>query len=291
VKSERKFAMNATNSLHKRITILIAVVLTLGFLIPNAPAFAKQDEIAIVGVPALNLRTGPSLENGVLQVIHLGDQVSILDQSEDLLWARVQLESGTRGWVYRQYLQSISEANSQVLLDGLRLRVGPGFTSRTIQLLSKGQELDLTGRSQQSDWLLVRLPNGTTGWVFGVYVSTSINVASLPVAEASGGPDGSGGSETRTSVVVTIKENQAFVDVKGYPTSQDIVASLGLPGKSPDLKVASGTTKADGSARLSFPMPTEWSNGKPVNQDHLVLQVSLKDGSHRISVDVVYLHY
>lgn len=283
--------MNATNSLRKRITILIAVILSLSILIPNVAAFAQQDEIAVVGVPALNLRTGPSLEGKILQVIHLGDSVTILDQSEDLLWARVQLETGTRGWVYQQYLQSINEANSQVLLDGLRLRVGPGFASRTIRLLSKGQELSLLGRSQQGDWLLARLPNGTTGWVFGVYVSTGIDVASLPVAEASGGPDGSGGSDTRTSVVVTIKENQAFVDVKGFPASQEIVASLGLPGKSPDLKVASDTTKTDGSARLSFSMPTEWSNGKPVDQDHLVLQVSLKDGSHRISVDVVYLHY
>jgi hypothetical protein len=109
---------------------------------------------------------------------------------------------------------------------------------------------------------------------------SGVDIASLPVSEASGGPDGSGRPEPRNSVIVAIQGDQAVVDVRGFPASKEIVAHLGLPGKSPDLKVASGVTRSDGSARLSFEMPGEWSNGVPVTQDNLVLRLRQPESRH-----------
>ncbi len=178
-----------------------------------------------------------------------------------------------------------------MLLEGLRLRAGPGFAYRTYRELSKGQALTLIGRSLRNDWLLAQLPNGVTGWVFTPYVLSDTNINDLPVAEASGGPDGSTRPEPQTKVVVSIQDNRAFVDITGFPASQEISVYLGLPGKSPDIKVATGLTKADGFAALSFSMPEAWSDGKPITQDNLALKVNATDGSASLTIPIVYIRY
>jgi uncharacterized protein YraI len=289
--SERKNTMVPQKFTHKSLILLLLTALLLSAFIPMTQASAKESEFAVVTVPALNLRSGPSLDYEILRVLPRGQQLSILDLSKDGLWTRVSLAEGVQGWVYSRFISTIGETDAQVLLDGLNLRTGPGFGYRTIRQLSKGQALTVTGRSLQSDWLSVRLPNGTGGWVFSAYILTNLDVAALPVSEAYGGPDGSSQQQPQPSVLVSIRENQAFVDVRGFPASQEISASLGLPGKSSDLRVANGTTNADGSAQLSFSMPAKWSNGTAVKQDHLILQVSAKDGSISLKVDLVYLRY
>ena len=283
--------MARQKSLNTWLILSLLSVLVLSALVPATQAAAKTDEPASVTVPALNLRSGPGLDYEILRVLSQGQQLAVLDRSENGLWAKVSLEEDIEGWVYAQYISPTGETDGQVLVEGLSLRTGPGFGYRTVRQLSKGQELALTGRSQQSDWLAVRLPNGVGGWVFNTYVLTDLDISALPVSEAYGGPNGSNQQPAGRSVIVSIRENQAFVDVSGFPASEAIVAFLGRPGKSPDLKVASGSTNADGSARLSFPMPARWSNGAPVNQDELSLQVSTKDGSTSLKVILVYLRY
>jgi uncharacterized protein YraI len=282
--------MVANKSIYRSLILLSLTALLVSAFLPITQAAAKTNELAIVTVPALNLRSGPGLEYAILRVLPQGQQLAVLDRSENDLWAKVSLAEGPEGWVYDRYISAVRDG-AEVLVEGLSLRTGPGFGYRTVRQLSKGQALTLTGRSQQSDWLAVRLPNGTGGWVFSTYVLTDLDISTLPVSEAYGGPDGSGQQPSGRSVIVSIRENQAFVDVRGFPASHEITARLGLPGKSADLKVAAGSTKADGSARLSFSMPAKWSNGAPVNQDELTLQVSTKDGSTSVKVILVYLRY
>lgn len=269
--------------------MLWALGLFFGSLIPLSLVTAKGEELAVVAVPALNLRAGPGLDYKVLAVLSQGQELTLLELSQDARWYQVRLGHGSEGWVYSRYVLPLEEGNARVLLDGLNLRAGPGFTYRAIKKLSKGQEVTVTGRSLQSDWLLIRLSSGIAGWVYYPYISSGADIASLPVSEAAGGPDGSGRPEPRTSVVVAIQNDKAVVDVRGFPAAKEIVANLGLPGQSPDLKVASGATRSDGSARLSFQMPGEWSNGVPITQDNLVLQVRAVDASASLNVEIVYL--
>ena len=281
--------MRKQNWIRNGTYLLLALGLFFGSLIPLSLVAAKGEELAVVAVPGLNLRAGPGLDYKVVTVLSQGQELTLLELSQDGRWYKVRLGHGSEGWVYSQYILPLEEGNAQVLLDGLNLRAGPGFTYRALKQLSKGQEVTVIGRSLQSDWLLLRLSSGIAGWVYYPYILPGVDIASLPVSEASGGPDGSGRPEPRTTVVVAIQSDQAVVDVRGFPASKELVAHLGLPGKSPDLKVANGVTRSDGSARLSFQMPGEWSNGVPVTQDNLVLQVRALDGSASLTVDVVYL--
>ena len=49
--------------------------------------------------------------------------------------------------------------------------------------------LEILGRSENLEWLLVRLSTGTQGWIFAQYVNTPVSVAGLPLREAYGGPE------------------------------------------------------------------------------------------------------
>jgi uncharacterized protein YgiM (DUF1202 family) len=277
--------------IRKSVMLFFVLALLLIPAIPKARVYAKEADIAIVSVPALNLRSGPGLDYKVLRILPQGERVSIFDRSNDDQWAEVQLEDGAQGWVYNQYISPLGDSDSQVLLEGLKLRAGPGFGYRTIRQLSKGQELDLVGRSLQRDWLLARLPDGKSGWVFAAYILTDANLAYLPVSEASGGPDGSGPPEPKNQVLVAIQNDLAVVDLSGFPTSEEISVYLGLPGNPADSRVASGTTSANGSARLTFTIPNEWSNGKAITQDNLLLQVRATDSSANITIPLVYIRY
>lgn len=283
--------MSDQRIIRKSIMLLFVLGLLLGPIIPEVQVYAREGEVAIVAVPALNLRSGPGLDYRILRILPQGEQLSVLDLSDDELWAEVQLENSTQGWVYNQYISPLGEGDSQVLLEGLQLRAGPGFGYHAIKQLSKGQEVTLLGRSLQRDWLLARLPDGTTGWVFSAYILTDLSLASLPVSEASGGPDGSSRPEPKNQVLVSIENGLAVVDLSGFPASKEISVRLGRPGNPADLKVAAGTTSAEGSARLTFSMPDEWSNGKPITQDNFILQVRTTDGSANTIIPLVYIRY
>lgn len=65
---------------------------------------------------------------------------------------------------------------------GLNARSAPTTTAQAVILLNGGTVLTITGRSADSQWLQVRLADGTLAWVFAQYVDISPTSASAPVA-------------------------------------------------------------------------------------------------------------
>ncbi|MGE5221471.1 MAG: SH3 domain-containing protein [Omnitrophica WOR_2 bacterium] len=183
----------------------------------------------------------------------------------------------------------VIENPATVAVSSLKLRLGPGFGYSTLKLLEKDQVVSLLGRSENNLWALVKLSDGSEGWVFGVYLLSDMNIASLPLKEARGGPNSPVPAQPVTySLVASIEDNMATVDVENYPASQKIIARLGLPGERPSLVVASGKTGADGNAQLTFTMPNHWEDGTKINQSELVLEVSTADGSYSHEISLVY---
>lgn len=183
--------------------------------------------------------------------------------------------------------------------DSLNLRLGPGTTYRVARLLMKGQAVRIDGRSSDNRWLVVTLPEGQAGWVSADYITTTAEIAGLPVREAFGGLDGSGvqpavptaqPTPSRYSVNVTISDNLAVVSVNRFPANTDLVASLGLPGQGADQQVATGRTDASGRAQLSFSMPETWSDGSPVTQTNLTVIVAAAGGGFSRTAKIVYYH-
>lgn len=65
---------------------------------------------------------------------------------------------------------------------GLNARTEPTTTAQAVVLLNGGTVLTITGRSADSQWLQVRLDDGTLAWVFAEFVEISPTSTPAPVA-------------------------------------------------------------------------------------------------------------
>lgn len=65
---------------------------------------------------------------------------------------------------------------------GLNARSEPTTTAQAVVLLNGGAVLTITGRSADSQWLQVRLDDGTLAWVFAEFVEISPTSTPAPVA-------------------------------------------------------------------------------------------------------------
>jgi uncharacterized protein YgiM (DUF1202 family) len=68
-----------------------------------------------------------------------------------------------------------------VTAGALNVRTGPAATYNSIAIIYQGQYVTLLGRWATNNWVLVRLWNGTEGWVNSVYLQTGVPVSQLPV--------------------------------------------------------------------------------------------------------------
>jgi uncharacterized protein YgiM (DUF1202 family) len=85
------------------------------------------------------------------------------------------------GWDY-QFLPvppapERTSSRGMVNVQGLNLRLGPGANHKILRQLAEGTQVEIQGRSENLEWLLVRLPSGTQGWVFAEYVDTQAVIA------------------------------------------------------------------------------------------------------------------
>ena len=68
-----------------------------------------------------------------------------------------------------------------VTAGALNVRTGPDVSFRSIAVIYQGQLVNLLGRWATNNWVLIRLYNGTEGWVNSVYLQTSVPISQLPV--------------------------------------------------------------------------------------------------------------
>jgi uncharacterized protein YgiM (DUF1202 family) len=134
---------------------------------------------------AVNVRTAPSLGGQVVSVIVPGARYTVLGWSNG--WAHVRLASGVTGWVSGTVLGVTASAASttrttvrakrvgsrvsagtSVITEGVRVHTRPGIKAPVVTLVAAGTHVRVLGT--RNGWTLVRLPNGTTGYVLGVYV-------------------------------------------------------------------------------------------------------------------------
>jgi uncharacterized protein YgiM (DUF1202 family) len=71
-----------------------------------------------------------------------------------------------------------------VATGALNVRSGPGLGYQSIAVVYQGQSVGLLGRWAGNNWVLIRLWNGTEGWVNSYYLQTSVPVTTLPVVGA-----------------------------------------------------------------------------------------------------------
>ena len=197
------------------------------------------------------------------------------------------------------------QATGVVNVDALNLRLGPGLEHQVLRLLNTGDALEITGRSENSLWLQVKLADGAAGWVYAEFMNTQTTIADLPLREAYGGPvnpvttipenspapadvDQSPVSHDNPDILVVIENNQAEVNVKGFPSNAELNVRLGLPGAPGKMVVSEGKADRNGRVSLIFSMPYTWADGAPLTSGDLILEVVTQDGSFSQSVIIEY---
>lgn len=188
-----------------------------------------------------------------------------------------------------------AEQTASVDVDGLNLRVGPGLNHRILGVLPLGYEVQVQGRSVDSEWIAVRLADGRDGWLFGAFLRSDVNFAGLPVMEAYGGPLVEQAQPTAAvnlpgqyTLYMTIADNLATVSLIDFPASSDVSLRLAVPGVGPSMAVATGRTDSNGAAVVVFEMPRYWPDGSRITQTDLKLVATSADGSVSRSASIVY---
>ena len=229
----------------------------------------------------LNLRTGPGLEHDVLTVIPDGAQISVDGDIEagyyPVTW------NGTSGYAVADFIVIGGSSDSGDTGDDggdtggdtgtpgaptgtawvdvarLNFRSGPSGSDGVITVLTEGTAVQLTGQQANGYWQATA--NGTTGWLFGEYLTTS----GAPTTPDTGGDSGSnddtggsvpvGGNATGTA---TVTEN---LNLRLGPGTSYAVVTVLRAGTTVELRGA-----ADGEY---FPVAqngtTGWAHGGWLN--------------------------
>jgi uncharacterized protein YgiM (DUF1202 family) len=85
-------------------------------------------------------------------------------------------------------MQDTDQTVAIVTAGALNVRTGPDASFRSIAVIYQGQLVNLLGRWATNNWVLIRLYNGTEGWVNSVYLQTSVPISQLPVVGGSPPP-------------------------------------------------------------------------------------------------------
>lgn len=149
---------------------------------------------ATVSTGAANVRSGPGIGYGIVTVANQGQVVSMLARNSISSWVKIQIGSGTQGWINAELLtpsvaisslpvENVQTLSASGLVDtaALNVRTGPGITYGVTAVVYQDQGVALLGRNADTSWLKVRLNDGTVGWVNVAYIDTAITLNSLPI--------------------------------------------------------------------------------------------------------------
>lgn len=233
----------------------------------SAPARAAVQlptgPIALVRVPSLNVRSGPSIRASIYTVIRHGTKLVVLGQQTG--WFRVSLPNGGVGWVIglgigkggndggyeagpdqRDHIilatpTSIPTATRQpvavravarkrigvamarparetvtVHVPAVRVHSAPSLTAAVLGMATPSRRLTVLGHTLQ--WVKVRLPDRTVGWISRQY-------AHLPVTRTHVSTGVSGVRGTRTA-----SRARVALNVRAQSSRSSAIVAVVVPG-------------------------------------------------------------
>lgn len=167
------------------VSCMLLVVLTLGLIQSVFAETTGTMKTAIVTTAVLNVRTGPSTAYNRIGTVTENTVLPVL--SEQNGWVQVSLPDGRSGWVSGDYVKITSVKPSllaRVTTNVLNVRTGPSTSYDRIGTVTLGTVLPV--QQQVQEWLLVKLPDGRSGWICGTYAELENAGPSAPKEETKG---------------------------------------------------------------------------------------------------------
>jgi N-acetylmuramoyl-L-alanine amidase len=214
--------------LKKSICLFLVLILFFGGIPSNAHR-ANAESVVKIAIDSLNVREGPGLSYRVVKQVTKGESFQVVKEEND--WIQIKLPNNEFGWVANWLIQMENKVDGStksetgiVIVDGLRVRNGPGISFQTIGHISKGLEVRILEKNE--NWLKISTSE-VEGWVSDEFVQLS-NVQA---------PDNSTDSKTTTNTTATVT-----VDGLNIRSDAMLTASIiGRAQKGEKLEVISST--------------------------------------------------
>lgn len=174
--------------------------------------FSTGDRV-FVNTDALNVRSGPSTDDTVLDTISTGTLATVVDGPEagsGYTWYKLDIEDGTTGWAVSDYLAAASDGGGwasgtrvYVNTDWLNLRSGPSLSNAVVDVLGQdtsGTILDGPVDQDGYTWYKLTADDGGTGWGVAMYLASGDDNG----GGDNGGGDNGGGDSGGTAAVVDV---------------------------------------------------------------------------------------
>jgi len=207
---------------------IISCLFTAGLLLtPSAVPAATQLTVSNTYV---NVRGGPDTNTAVIASVNKGEKYTALDQRGD--WYKIKV-GNTEGWVAGWLVQANKVSNTPasvvvVKSNSINVRGGPGTSYAVVGQTNPNAQLPVLARS--GDWIKIKLPNGTIGWVANWLVQT----------QNTSGQQSTSNNQNTLTKAKQATVNATSVNVRSGPgTSYEIVASVNQ-GQNFTVKEVSG---------------------------------------------------
>ena len=181
--------------------LFLSLIFILSFVLV-APAAAQPIPVASVNTGHLNVRSGPGLQYGAVATLPFGFGVNLVARNDAGNWIFISLTNGVTGWVNVNYIYTafpthtlpvnetlsaapLTPSGSVTGASYLVLYSSPSEQASVVTTVGLNQPFDLLGRSFDSMWAQIRLPDGTVGWVMAKYINTGVPVRSVSPTDGS----------------------------------------------------------------------------------------------------------
>ncbi len=68
-------------------------------------------------------------------------------------------------------------------VDNLKVRVNPGYLFEALMMVQQTDELTVLGISPGNEWAFIKTADGTEGWVFSQFLTSTVDLTKVPVQE------------------------------------------------------------------------------------------------------------
>lgn len=208
---------------HRALALVTIFAMVFGGVLLANPNNASAQSAATV-TDYLNLRTGPSTDDSIISVMAPGAAVSLDGGSQNGFLSLTY--NGSWGWAHSDWIStggstaapapSASGTGTAYVIDGaLNLRNGPSTDYSVITVMPDGAAVSLSGES--AGGFLSVVYNGTSGWAFADYLSTS---GSAPA------PTSPGNTAVGDTVVATMTTTDSLNMRSGPGTGNGIITTV-----------------------------------------------------------------
>ncbi len=163
----------------KKAVIFILVLSLLNLSIPQKTFFAEKTKTVVITVDSLNVRSGAGLSYQVVAGVKKNEKFEVMEQNGE--WLKIKISNHQSGWVAGWLVSELEPETKQegttsinqpgkieVIVNGLRIRSGPGISFQVISSVNRGDSVILKEISE--NWAKITF-NQIEGWVHSDYLT------------------------------------------------------------------------------------------------------------------------